>query len=143
MRTYLSDEEISALVEVIRTSEAYSTGEIRVHIDSSTDQVNSAEVAFKTFCELGMYKTRDRNAVLFHINFHQKYLTIIGDENIHQKVSQSFWDEIHDEMTSKFSQFQYFQAIKEAVLKTGVELKKYFPIHGDNPDELSNEITFS
>jgi uncharacterized membrane protein len=32
-----------------------------------------------------MDKTKERNAVLFHVNFEQKYLTIIGDVGIHEK----------------------------------------------------------
>lgn len=145
MRTYLSDIEIDALVDVIKTSEEHSTGEIRVHIDSSKNEEGDiAEEAFEVFKALEMHNTKDRNAVLFHINFSQRYLTIIGDEGIHAKVCQSFWDKIHDEMTAKFAQNQYFEGIKDGVLKTGIELKKYFPIqNGDNPNELANEITFS
>lgn len=142
MKTYLSEEEISELVEVIKTAEDHSTGEIRVHIDSATEEENAA-VAFDIFQKLEMHQTKDRNAVLFHINFNQKYLTIIGDKGIHQKVCQSFWDKIHDEMTANFVQGNYFKGIQDAVLKTGVELKKYFPIEEDNPNELPNEITFS
>lgn len=142
MKTYLSEEEINRLVEFIQTAEEHSTGEIRVHIDSSTDEENAA-VAFDVFQKLEMYKTKDRNAVLFHINFHQRYLTIIGDEGIHKKVCQSFWDKIHDEMTSKFAQGNYFQGLSDAILETGIELKKYFPIEGENPNELKDEITFS
>lgn len=43
-------------------------------------------------------------------------------------------------MIQKFAQEKYFQAI-EAILKTGVELKKYFSINnGDNPNELSMRL---
>ncbi|MDO4762989.1 MAG: TPM domain-containing protein [Flavobacteriaceae bacterium] len=139
---YLSEQEIEALVEVVKTAEDYSTGEIRVHIDSSTEE-EKAEVAFEVFQKLKMHETKDRNAVLFHINFHQRYLTIIGDEGIHKKVCQSFWDKIHDEITSEFAKGNYFKGLSEGILKTGVELKKYFPIEGENPNELPNEITFS
>lgn len=144
---HLSDEEINSIVKAIQTAEENSTGEIRVHIDSSIDEKtekDDAKKSFDIFHKLGMQNTKDRNAVLFHINFNQRYLTIIGDEGIHQKVCQSFWDEIYEEMIQKFTQEKYFQAIEEAILKTGVELKKYFPINnGDNPNELPNEVTFS
>lgn len=142
MKTYLSEEEINKLVDTIQSAEDHSTGEIRVHIDTSSEKEN-AEIAFDVFQKLEMYKTKDRNAVLFHINFHKRYLTIIGDEGIHKKVCQSFWDNIHDEITSNFMKGKYFQGLSEAILKTGIELKKYFPIEGENPNELNDEITFS
>ena len=77
------------------------------------------------------------------MNFEQKYLTIIGDEGIHAKVNQTFWDQMHDQITTQFSKGNFHDGLKNAVLETGLELKKYFPIKGVNPNELSNEITFS
>jgi len=142
MKKYLLEKEIVDLVEVIKIAENQSTGEIRLHIDSSAEKEN-VEVAFEVFQRLEMYKTKDRNAVLFHVNFNQRYLTIIGDEGIHQKVCQSFWDKIHSEVITQFVQGKYFFGLKEAIFKTGKELKKYFPVKEENPNELPDEITFS
>ena len=142
MKKYLLEKEIVDLVEVIKIAENQSTGEIRLHIDSSAEKEN-VEVAFEVFQRLEMYKTKDRNAVLFHVNFNQRYLTIIGDEGIHQKVCQSFWVKIHSEVITQFVQGQYFFGLKEAIFKTGKELKKYFPVKEENPNELPDEITFS
>ncbi|WP_374461249.1 TPM domain-containing protein [Chryseobacterium taeanense] len=139
---FLTSQQIASLVEAIQSAEEHSTGEIRVHIDSNTDNDN-AKTAFEVFKELCMEKTTERNAVLFHINFEQKYLTIIGDKGIHEKVNQSYWDHLHDYITSEFAKGNYYKALKSAILETGLELKKYFPVKGENPNELSNEITFS
>lgn len=139
---FLTEKELNALVEVIQEAENLSTGEIRIHIDANTES-NFAQKAWKVFQSLEMQKTQERNGVLFYINFEQKYLTVIGDKGIHQKVHQQFWDDIHDEMTQGFAQQIYFETIKKAILKIGVELKKHFPIKGENPNELPNEITFS
>lgn len=143
MNNYLSNTEMASLVEAIKQAENQSTGEIRVHIDS-TSVDNNAKVAFDVFKKLGMDQTKERNAVLFHVNFEKKYLTIIGDKGIHEKVHQEFWDNLHDKITHAFSEGKYFEGLRSAILETGVELKKFFPIkNGENPNELSNEITFS
>lgn len=94
---------MASLVEAIQQAEDHSTGEIRVHIDQNSDD-NNAKIAFDVFKSLGMDKTKERNAVLFHVNFEQKYLTIIGDKGIHEKVHQKFWNDLHDKITSAFSQ---------------------------------------
>jgi len=141
-KNFLTNQQIASLVEAIQSAEEHSTGEIRVHIDSNTDNDN-AKTAFKVFEELCMGKTAERNAVLFHVNFHQKYLTIIGDTGIHEKVHQSYWDHLHDFITSEFAKGNYYKALKSAILETGLELKKHFPVTGENPNELPNEITFS
>ena len=133
---------MASLVEAIKKAEDQSTGEIRVHIDSTSEE-NNAKTAWEVFKSLGMDKTQERNAVLFHVNFEQKYLTIIGDKGIHEKVQQKFWNNLHDKITQAFSETKYFEGLQNAILETGYELKKFFPIEGENPNELPNEITFS
>lgn len=133
---------MASLVEAIQQAEDHSTGEIRVHIDSNSEE-NNAKIAFEVFKSLGMDKTKERNAVLFHVNFEKKYLTIIGDKGIHEKVQQAFWNQQHDNITSAFAQGKYFEGLRDAILETGLELKKFFPINGENHNELPNEITFS
>ncbi|VFB03512.1 Domain of uncharacterised function (DUF477) [Chryseobacterium taihuense] len=142
MKRFLTDHQIASLVEAIQSAESLSTGEIRVHIDSTTDD-KIAEAAFEVFKELCKDKTAEKNAVLFHVNFEQKYLTIIGDTGIHEKVHQSFWDHLHDYITSEFAKGHFYQALKSAILETGKELKKHFPANGKNHNELPDEITFS
>lgn len=142
MSNFLTDYQMASLVEAIKTAEDHSTGEIRIHIDSTTEG-NNAEIAFEVFKKLCKDQTAERNAVLFHVNFEQHYLTIIGDAGIHAKVHQNFWDQLHDKITQEFAKENYFEGLKNAVLETGLELKKHFPITGKNHNELPNEITFS
>ncbi len=142
MKSFLTHQQIASLAEAIQSAEEHSTGEIRVHIDSNTE-ARDAETAFEVFRRLCMNNTADRNAVLFHVNFEKKYLTIIGDIGIHEKVKQSYWDKLHDYITGEFAKGNYYKALESAILKTGLELKRHFPVTGENPNQLSNEITFS
>ncbi|WP_294210235.1 TPM domain-containing protein [uncultured Chryseobacterium sp.] len=142
MKSFLTHQQIASLAEAIQSAEEHSTGEIRVHIDSNTE-ARDAETAFEVFRRLCMNNTADRNAVLFHVNFEKKYLTIIGDIGIHEKVKQSYWDQLHDYITGEFAKGNYYKALESAILKTGLELKRHFPVTGENPNQLSNEITFS
>lgn len=142
MSNFLTKTEMASLVEAIQTAENNSTGEIRIHIDSNTNDHN-AEVAFEVFKKLCKDKTAEKNAVLFHVNFEKRYLTIIGDEGINKCVNQNFWDVMHDYITTEFAKGNFYQALKSSVLKTGIELKNHFPLKGENTNELSDEITFS
>ena len=68
---------------------------------------------------------------------------IIGDKGIHNKVSTSFWDVTRDVMQEYFKKGDFKNGIIQGVLKTGNELKSYFPWNIDDEDELSNEISKS
>lgn len=142
MSNFLTEFQMASLVEAIQTAENHSTGEIRIHLDSTTETDN-AQKAVEVFKTLAMDKTAERNGVLFHVNFEAHYLTIIGDEGIHKKVHQQFWDNLHDKTTAEFAGGNYYEGLRNAVLETGEELKKYFPFSGENYNELSDEITFS
>ena len=142
MNEFLTDTEMASIVEAIKIAEDHSSGEIRVHIDSTSED-NFAKKAFGIFQSLKMHETKERNAVLFYINFEQHYLTIIGDEGIHKKVKQQFWDQLHDEITREFSKGNLYEGLKNGILKTGLELKNYFPVVGENVNELPNDISFS
>lgn len=139
---FLSNSEMDQLVDAIRIAESASTGEIRIHIDHHST-ADFAKEALDLFHGLEMQNTKERNGVLFYVNFEHRYLTIIGDEGIHLKVSQTFWDEMHDQITQSFSHKKYFAGLQKAVLETGIELKKHFPTNGENKNELPNEISFS
>ena len=148
MKKLFTDQQLAELTNAIRVAENQSTGEIRVHIDQTTNNqtenaTDNASVAFDVFKSLCLGKTKEKNAVLFHVNFHQKYLTIIGDTGIHEKVKQVFWDQMHDKTTAEFAKGNYLIGLKTAILDTGIELKKHFPVLGENKNELPDEITFS
>jgi uncharacterized membrane protein len=138
----LSPAEENELVQVIAQAEAGTTGEIRVHFDRhcSGDVLARAK---RVFLHLGMEKTQNRNAVLIYIALDSRKVAIVGDEAIHNLVSQDFWDRELQTIISHFSQNKFFEGLKKAVTDTGEKLKIYFPSEGFNQDELPNDITIS
>ncbi len=53
---------------------------------------NVRRAAERAFDRLGMDRTKDRNGVLFFIVPSRKRFVVLGDEGIHAKVGQEFWD---------------------------------------------------
>ena len=51
------------------------------------------KVARKAFVRLGMDRTAQRNGVLIFLVPSRKRFAVLGDEGIHAKVGQDFWDE--------------------------------------------------
>ena len=51
-------------------------------------------VAERAFEKLGMARTRQRNAILFFVVPSRRRFAVLGDEGIHAKVGQEFWDAI-------------------------------------------------
>lgn len=139
----LSPEERSQIAEAIRVAEEGTTGEIRVHIENTcpNDPLSRAKVLFKA---LGMHKTRLQNGVLVYIASESRKAAIYGDQAIAEKLPADFWGAEFDVLRTAFSEGHYAQGIQRVVTSIGKELNALFPAdgRGENPDELSNEISF-
>ncbi|PQL91524.1 TPM domain-containing protein [Apibacter adventoris] len=136
-----SSEDEKEIIEAIRNAELLSTGEIRVHLDQHL-KGDALATAQDIFYKIGMQKTKNRNGVLFYVSENLRKVAIIGDENIHKLVRQSFWNEILEEIIESFKKEKYKEGLINAIFKTGNQLKKYFPSDGDNNEnELANEIS--
>jgi len=137
---FLTQTEESEIIEAIRIAEKNTSGEIRVHLEKSSDK-NPLERAKEVFYFLKMDKTKHQNGVLFYVAVDDHQFSIIGDKAINEAVSKDFWSSIKDTVIHHFSQGNYAQGLKDSILETGKKLKQYFPYQQDDLEELSNEIS--
>ena len=140
-RMFFSKEEQQKIVAAIKEAELNTSGEIRVHIENRCKE-ESLERAAEIFYELKMDHTAARNGILFYLAVKDRKFAIIGDEGINRNVEHDFWNDIKDEMTSKFKEGQFAEGLVSGILKCGNKLKQYFPYQKDDVNELSDEISF-
>lgn len=138
---FFTETEQQQIVEAIRLAELNTSGEIRVHIEAlcKGEPYTRAKAVFE---KLGMHKTALKNGVLFYVAYQDKKFAILGDQGIHAKVSQLFWDEEKELMLQYFKQQQHAQGLCLAITQAGEKLKQYFPYAANDTNELSNDISF-
>lgn len=137
---FLTQAQEQAIIKAIEVAEKNTSGEIRVHIEKITE-LPPLERALEVFHLLEMDKTELRNGVLIYLAIESKKLAIIGDEGIHIKVTENFWDEEKQLMLSYFKKGEFSKGIELAILEVGNKLKEFFPYQLGDTDELSNEIS--
>ncbi|MCQ0112487.1 TPM domain-containing protein [Zhouia amylolytica] len=138
---FLTPEEEKEIVAAIRTAEMQTSGEIRVHIEKSSQEKEAFERAKEVFHWLKMDQTKEANGVLIYVAVHDHTFAICGDKGINEKVPKGFWDSTKDVMQKYFRHKQFKQGLVEGILKAGTELRMHFPWKHDDADELSNEIS--
>ena len=131
------DEE--RVVAAIAGAEKRTSGEVRVYI-SHKPRHDALAFARKRFEELGMHRTRHRNAVLIYIVPRTRQFAVVGDLGIHQKCGDAFWKEIVSAMSPRMKAGQFTDAIVEAIRSVGTVLQQHFPASRDDTDELPNEV---
>ena len=134
--TQLDEARIEA---TIVEAETKSTGEIRVYV-SHKERHDALDFARRRFQQLGMLRTRQRNAVLIYIVPRTQQVAVIGDVGIHEKCGDAFWEMVVSGMIQRMKEGKFTEAIVQAIHETGRALQKYFPGAGDDSNELSNEI---
>lgn len=139
--SFFSAEQQSKIMAAIREAEEASSGEIRVHIETSFkgDVLDRAAWVFR---KLGMHKTALRNGVLFYLALENKQFAVIGDAGINAKVPEGFWDKAKDLMAKNFREGKFTEGLSEAIILAGEQLKTHFPHEKDDVNELPDEISF-
>lgn len=140
-KTFFTAEAQQRIVEAIRLAELNTSGEIRVHVEP-TCAADPYQRALEVFEELKMHETALRNGVLFYVAYESKKFAILGDQGIHEKVSQEFWDAEKELMLTHFKSGQYAEGLMLAIEEAGKKLKAYFPYASDDTNELTNDISF-
>ncbi len=137
----LTQENRETILNAIQEAERKTSGEIRVHIESTLQGASPLDAAVEKFDELGMQETALRNGVLIYVALDDRQFAIIGDQGIHEKVGQGFWDDEKDRMTTYFTQGDIIGGIVFAIEQVGDKLTEFFPYQHDDVNELSDEIS--
>ncbi len=128
--------------QAIAHLELQTSAELRVVVERKVKvKTASAKVrAEQLFDELKMHQTEQRNAVLIYLSFKPRFVAVVGDEGIHQKVGDNFWQDVYNAMKAQCQSGQFTQAICNGIQEVEKQLTKYYPIQPDDVDELSNEV---
>jgi uncharacterized membrane protein len=125
-KTFSRHLQHDAIVAAIRDAERKTSGEIRVsispkHID---DPVGAAQAEF---LHRGMDKSPARNGVLIFVAPRSRNFAVIGDEAVHAKCGNEFWQKLAEVMTGYFRKSEFTEGIIHGVQKAGELLAKHFP----------------
>lgn len=142
VEAFLTAREEQEIILAILEAEMDTSGEIRVHLESSaqTDHFTRAQEIFHV---LKMDNTRQRNGVLIYVAVADHKFVIYGDEGIDQVVPDDFWDTTRDVMADHFQKRAFKDGIIAGIGSTGKELKAHFPWGADDRNELPDAITKS
>ena len=139
--SFFTKEQQDHIRAAIKKAEGTTSGEIRVHIETSISG-NVLDRAAWIFKRIGMHETEERNGVLFYLAVTNKKFAIIGDWGINAKVPERFWDEIRAILEKDFSEGKFAEGLTKGILMAGLQLKEHFPHRKDDVNELPNDISF-
>ncbi|QLB21291.1 hypothetical protein A6B43_07045 [Vespertiliibacter pulmonis] len=132
--------DIQQIEQAILHLEQQTSAELRVVVERKTKNLPAIERANQLFDELSMRETAQRNAVLIYLSLKPRLIAVVGDEGIHQKVGDDFWQTVYGVMKKYCQQKEFTLAILNGITQVEQQLAMYFPIQPDDKNELANEV---
>lgn len=144
-RTF-SRADLDAIVAAVRAAERRTAAEIRVHIERRVAQgrhgPHDAMVRARVvFAGLKMHETALRAGVLIYLAVEDHKLAIVGDDGIHARVGDGYWQGLRDRMVERLRGGAAREAVVQAVAEVGAVLAREFPRRPDDVNELPNEVS--
>jgi uncharacterized membrane protein len=89
---------------------------------------------------MGMAKTRHRNGVLIYVAPKAHKFAVIGDQAVHGKCGDVFWQALAAEMSGHFKKSDFTEGILHGVRKAGELLAAHFPPRRGDENELPDQV---
>jgi uncharacterized membrane protein len=104
--------------------------------------MDALDRAVEVFGKMGMHLTEERNGVLVYVATKDHQFAVFGDEGIHRKVGQEYWNREVGRMLRDFNRNDIALGIAGVVEDIGEALEKHFPYTDKDKNELSDDIEF-
>ena len=142
MRTkdFLGKLDHDRIVAAIGAAEAKTSGQIRVYVQRGELDGDALDYAQKKFHKLGMQATKERNGVLIFVVPRARKFAVIGDEGVHQKCGDQFWQQLVERMRAHFQKENFTDALVEAIELVGKLLARHFPKQAGPQNELPDDV---
>ena len=138
---FLGEIDEAAVLAAVREAERRTSGEVRVFVSRRRSCKRSVlERARAEFHRLDMDTTDDRNAVLFYVAPKLKAFAVVGDEAIHAKCDQEFWEATAKALEGEFSAGRFTEGLVSGIRRAGDLLAKHFPHRRNDRNELPDAI---
>src|SRR5438874_10816152 len=92
---------------------------------------------------LRIHKTAKRNALLIFVAPRARKFAVIGDQAVHEKFGEAFWQRLVEGMRPHFQNEKFSHALAEAIEETGRALAEHFPKRSTTSNVLPDEIVES
>jgi uncharacterized membrane protein len=128
--------------QAIEGAERQTSAEIRVSV-AQFFWGNVRKVAERAFGRLGMTATAQRNGVLLFIVPSRRRLVVLGDQGIHAKVGEEFWEKIAATVSAEFHEGRFTEGLVKGIETVGQELAVHFPYDAaTDKNELPDDVDF-
>ena len=109
-------------------------------IPANMKRLRAHRLAQEQFFLQKLHMTRERTGVLLFVSVAERYVEIIADQGINDKVAPEAWQSIVTGFIGRVRQRQVADGFLTAIAACGELLAEHFPATDDNRNELPNRL---
>jgi len=100
----------------------------------------AARLAKAQFYLQGVHLTRDRSGVLFFVSLAERYVEIVADQGIHEKLGEAHWQGIVGTFVEHVRNGRVVEGFVAAIGACGAAMAQHYPPDPENSDQLSDGL---
>ncbi|HEV2321106.1 MAG TPA: TPM domain-containing protein [Gammaproteobacteria bacterium] len=97
-------------------------------------------LAHAQFYEQGVHLTRHHSGVLFFVSLAERYVEVVADKGIHEKLGDEHWRLVVDKFLSHVRRDEITEGFVAAITACGAAMAEHYPAGPDDSDELSDGL---
>ena len=126
----------------IEQAEDQTSGEIVVSV-APFFWGSTEKAARRAFVRLGIAQTQLHNGVLFFIVPSRRKFVVLGDQGIHERVGQNFWNDVAAHLSRHFREGNFTEGLVHGISEVGRQLATHFPYdRSADLNELPDDVDF-
>jgi len=109
-------------------------------VPTSVQHRQAGRLAREQFYAQGLHLTRGRTGVLLFVSVAERYVEILADEGIHQRVPEGTWDRVVAEFVGRVREGRIAEGFLSAIAACGDILAAQCPREPDDRNELPDRL---
>jgi putative membrane protein len=97
-------------------------------------------LAVEQFFAQNLHHTAERTGVLIFVSVAERYVEILADEGIHQRMPAGAWDQIVTDFTAQVRAGRIAAGFLQAIDACGARLIEHFPARAGDRNELPDRL---
>jgi putative membrane protein len=101
---------------------------------------HASRLARAQFYEQGVQLTPHHSGVLFFVSLAERYVEIVADKGIHEKLGEAHWQGIVQKFVGEVSRGRVVDGFVDAITACGAAMAEHYPPDPSDTNELSDGL---
>jgi putative membrane protein len=133
--------QIQLLIFIVLTVSLLSLPGLHLRlVPTRVKHARASRLAQAQFYSQGVQLTSHHSGVLFFVSLAERYVEIVADRGIHEKLGEAHWKDIVDKFVARVRRGEVVDGFVDAIGACGIAMAEHYPPDPSDTSELSDGL---